>query len=265
MSVLPQFDIKTLFENGGQNLIFLGNRRTGKSFLCGHILENHVRKFDLVISFLGTPFCNDKVSNLISSHYDARLNFVDFSPKVLDTLWAQQKDLLSRGISRNVCLVFDDVFTSSPHHMDCLVRLFMRGRHHKISCMFACVSVSLIPKNIRRCADFLFIFSCLTASDTKLLSEEYVSGQNQRAALWTIKNLQKYESLVLPTTGQRQKLTTYTAGGFRSLQLSDHDESRQSNTVSSQELPSVSNSQTTSYLHNETEEQISEYDDSQVN
>ena len=210
MSALPQFPIQKLFETGSQNQILLGNRRCGKSFMAAHILKIHRNKFDVAISFLGTPYCNDEVTQIVSKHYDARLNFTEFSPKTLDVLWNQQNRLLSQGVRRRVCLIFDDVFTSSPHHLDVLTRLFMRGRHCLISCIFCCVSVSLIPKNIRRCADHLFVFSVLTGSDQKLLTDEYVSAKNKRVGIWSLRNLQKFECLVLGTTGQNQKLFVYS-------------------------------------------------------
>ena len=257
MSALPQFPIQKLFETGSQNQILLGNRRCGKSFMAAHILKVHRNKFDIAISFLGTPYCNDEITQIISKNFDPRLNFTEFSPKTLDVLWDQQNRLLSQGIRRRVCLIFDDVFTSSPHHLDVLTRLFMRGRHCLISCIFCCVSVSLIPKNIRRCADYLFVFSVLTGSDQKLLTDEYVSAKNKRVGIWSLRNLQKFECLVLGTTGQNQKLFVYSV---KTLQSQAHNESLQSMHDSGPEVSEPCHQHTTCGLDSEIPEQSSEYD-----
>jgi hypothetical protein len=203
--MLPIFQPDCLSDNLPGNFIFLGNRKSGKSFMCAELLKHLSSEFDLVISFLGTKFCNDNLSRFIAEEYTSQLNFTEFNSGVLNCLWSQQERLLSTGTVRRCAVIFDDVFTNSKQDSEALTRLFFRGRHHKITCFFCCVSYSACPKPLRRCADCIFLFSALSSSDRKYLTEEYIRSSS-RTAMYCLENLQEFECLVIPTWGQQQKL-----------------------------------------------------------
>ena len=223
--MLPEFNLDELRTCIPFNVCMLGNRRCGKSTLIGEIAKQFQNEFDLMISFMGSKFCNDSITRLISEKYDSRLNFAFFKEEVLETLWKQQTELIANGQKRNVLLVFDDVFANNPRHVEVLTKLFLRGRHNKISCMWATVSPACIPKNLRRGIDTFFLFSVLTGSDSKMLCEEYCAQNNIRAASFVLRNLEKYQSLVLTTYGMRQQLRVFTAKiKSQMLQQQDHNE-----------------------------------------
>ena len=217
--MLPVFPAHCLSEHLPGNFIFLGNRKSGKSFMCAEILKSLQHEFDLVLSFLGTRFCNDNLSRFVAEAYSPDLNFTEFNCGVLNCLWSQQERLLSAGKVRNVAVVFDDVFTNSRQDSEALTRLFFRGRHHKVTCFFCCVSYSACPKPLRRCADCIFLFSALSSSDRKYLTEEYIRA-SARTALYCLENLQEFECLVIPCWGQQQRLFR-----FKILSQNDHGES----------------------------------------
>ena len=131
--MLPTYDLNRINEFIPFNMCLLGARRSGKSVASYKLTEFLLPSFDLVISFLGTRNCNKELCNLIATHFDDRLNFVQFNPLVLKKLIEQQERLIEQGTPRNVLIVFDDVFAANQRHVETLTRLFIRGRHYHIS------------------------------------------------------------------------------------------------------------------------------------
>ena len=100
--MLPTYDLNRIREFIPFNICLLGQRRSGKSVASFKLTEFLHPDFDLVVSFLGTRNCNRELCNLIATHYDDRLNFVQFNPRVLEKLIEQQERLIEQGTPREV-------------------------------------------------------------------------------------------------------------------------------------------------------------------
>ena len=140
------------------NCIFCGMRASGKSVTASFLLNVLKDEFDLVISFLGSPHCNPDVSNLLDQHFDIRFQFSEWKPKLIETLIAQQLEHLKVGKRRNVLILIDDCSLDSKAK-DQISTLAMRARHYFISLFCISVSYTTFPKQVRRSADILFLFS----------------------------------------------------------------------------------------------------------
>ena len=90
--MLQSYDLNRINGFVPFNICMLGARRSGKSVASYKLTEYLRPRFDLIISFLGTKNCNQELCDFIGKHYDPRLNFVEFKPRVLQTLLAQQED-----------------------------------------------------------------------------------------------------------------------------------------------------------------------------
>ena len=221
--------------------------------MCAELLKHLSSEFDLVISFLGTKFCNDNLSRFIAEEYTSDLNFTEFNGNVINCLWSQQEKILSAGESRSVAVIFDDVFTNSKQDSEALTRLFFRGRHHKISSFFCCVSYSACPKPLRRCADTIFLFSALSSSDRKYLTEEYIRASS-RTAMFCLENLNQYECLVIPTWGQQQRLYRFKI--HSQIEQTSPSESDRLLAAPSDKVPEVSRQQTTACSSSDSENEV---------
>lgn len=196
--MLQKYDLARIHEFIPFNICLLGARRSGKSVASYKLAEFLNPQFDLVLSFLGTKNCNKELCDFIGHHYDPRLNFVEFKPKVLSTLLAQQEALIQAGTPREVLVVFDDVFASNTRHVEILTQLFIRGRHYRISIINSAVCFTTVQKNCRRCLDLMFLFSSVCKSDNQILSSEYIHG-SVATAQYALQNLPPYTALVIET------------------------------------------------------------------
>lgn len=196
--MLQTYDLDRIHEFIPFNICLLGARRSGKSVASYKLTEFLSPRFDLVISFLGTKNCNQELCQFIGSRYDHRLNFVEFKPRVLQTLLRQQEELIQAGTPREVLIVFDDVFASNTRHVEILTQLFIRGRHYRISIINSAVCFTTVQKNCRRCLDIMFLFSSVCKSDNQILSSEYIHG-SVSTAQYALQNLPAYTALVIET------------------------------------------------------------------
>ena len=171
-----------------------GNRRSGKSTLQAHLLEEHLSKeFDLIISFAGSVSCSPEVVGFFQKRGKAHLMFDSINENFIRTLCAQQEALKQQGITRSVLLLLDDV--EMDKHLQMIFGNFsQRARHYNISIMIAAVSYTSVSKNYRRSLDIVFFFKLNMTSDKKLLLDEFTS--NRRFSEFCMEDLQQYHCLV---------------------------------------------------------------------
>lgn len=205
--MLPRYDLRSIQELIPFNIALLGQRRSGKSVASAELAKHLMGHFDIMMSFLGTKNCNRELVGMINKEYDPRLNFVEFSPRILEALIEQQERFIAEGRPRECLIIFDDVFASNQKHVELLTQLFIRGRHFRISCITSAVSFATISKNCRRALDVLFLYSSVCMSDNKVLSSEYIH-QNLSTAQYALKHLSPYTALVIQTK-RNQKLFQY--------------------------------------------------------
>ena len=184
----------------------VGGRRQGKSTLIHHLLQRMSRKFDLVVSFMGTSACSPEMRRLMETKFDPRFVFGEWNEPLMRKLLQQQEDLKLKGIQRQVCVLVDDIVLSGKDE-DSLAHLCLRGRHFNISVLACAVSYTTLPKRSRRSLDVLFLFSCPMAGDCEILTKEYSS--RSKMARYCLQNLPDWTSLVLETLEKRQRLYHY--------------------------------------------------------
>ena len=229
--MLPEYDLTRILELIPFNICLLGQRRSGKSVASWKLAEFLLPHFDLMLSFLGTKNCNRELNQLIATHFDPRLNFVEFNPRILEKLIEQQENIIEAGAKRNVLIVFDDVFATNQRNVELLTQLFIRGRHYSISCISASVCFTTLQKNCRRSMDLMFLYSSVCKSDNQILSSEYIH-RNIGTAQYCLQNLEPFTALVIETK-RNQKLFEFKfqlgndRDGSETLQVRD-DETNQS-------------------------------------
>ena len=164
------------------------------------------KQFDFIISFMGTVACSPEMKALLDSEFDSRFIFNSWNQKLIDKLLLQQEQLKSRGITRNICILVDDIVLSGKDE-DSLSHLCLRGRHFNLSIIMCAVSYTTLPKRARRSLDALFLFSCPMSGDCQILCAEY--AQQARMARYCLQNLPKWTSLVMMTLEKKQRLFHY--------------------------------------------------------
>lgn len=204
--MLPTWDVSRLESRIPFVAAAVGGRRMGKSTLVTHLLETMSSKFDLVISFTGTSACSPEMKHLMETRWDPRFQFAEWRQGLVGALLLQQEALKERGISRQICVLVDDIILSSKDE-DALSHLCLRGRHFNISVLACSVSYTTLPKRCRRALDVLFLFSCPMSGDCKILCAEYAN--QARMARYLLQQLPEFTCLVMETLTQRQRLYHY--------------------------------------------------------
>jgi hypothetical protein len=128
---------------------------------------------------------------------------------MLKIICQQQENLKAKGVTRRVCLLFDDVEFDNPEGVAYLGFTASRGRHYNISMFQVSVSYTLINKNFRRSLDVLGIFSLPSLNDKLILLKEY--SRNPDLGSFAMDNLEKYECLIMETNSHKQELFKYKA------------------------------------------------------
>jgi len=180
----------------------------GKSVATADLLWRNAARFDLVLCFIGSAYCNPVLESLLERYWDPRFFFAEWNEPLIAKLLEQQENADKQ---RSVLIIIDDVVLSSKAQ-DQLCTLAMRGRHFGISLIMACVSYTTLPKRVRRSLDVVLVFSLPMKGDLKILTWEYTS--NTRVAEFALRRLEEHQCLVLETLTRKQTLTVWRATQF---------------------------------------------------
>ena len=180
----------------------------GKSVATADLLWRNAARFDLVLCFIGSAYCNPVLESLLERYWDPRFFFADWNESLIAKLLEQQETAEKQ---RSVLIIIDDVVLSSKAQ-DQLCTLAMRGRHFGISLIMACVSYTTLPKRVRRSLDVVLVFSLPMKGDLKILTWEYTS--NTRVAEFALRRLEEHQCLVLETLTRKQTLAVWRATQF---------------------------------------------------
>lgn len=177
--------------------------------MLAKILRHLSDEFDVLISFTGSVSCSPHLKRLYDEvpHWDPGFMFNNCSAEMLKTICDQQESLKTRGITRRVALLFDDVEFDNPESINYLGFTASRGRHYNISMFQVAVSYTLTNKNFRRSLDVLGIFSLPSLNDKQILLKEY--SRNPDLGSFAMDNLEKYECLIMETNTHKQELFKY--------------------------------------------------------
>lgn len=185
----------------------------GKSTATADLLWRNAERFDLVLCFVGSAYCNPVLEALLERYWDPRFFFSEWNPSLIAKLLEQQECLDTK---RSILIIIDDVVLSGKAQ-DQLCTLAMRGRHFGISLIMACVSYTTLPKRVRRSLDVVIVFSLPMKGDLKVLTWEYTT--NTRVAEFALRRLEDHQCLVLETLTKNQKLTLWRAKEFSATQV----------------------------------------------
>lgn len=174
---LRRFDISSVTDDSV--IVFIGKRRTGKSFLVKDLLFYH-RDIPIGTIISGTEAANKFYSYIVPSLFIHD----DYTPGIIDNVLKRQKLIVkkmekekSRGghrIDPRAFLILDDCLYDNSWIKDKNVRsLFMNGRHWKIMFMITMQYPLGIPPNLRTNIDYVFILRENNMQNRRRIYENY--------------------------------------------------------------------------------------------
>lgn len=166
---IKKFDIKQIPNDS--TMVFIGKRRTGKSFLMKDILY-HKRNIPagIVISHTETlsPFFQNFIPKMfIHNEYD---------PKILSDIFTRQKKAKDENWANPECfLVMDDCLSDSKNWSrdKFLKEVFYNGRHYKILYLLAMQEPMGIPPGLRGNIDYVFILKNNNPAQREKIYKQY--------------------------------------------------------------------------------------------
>lgn len=153
--------------------LVLASRNSGKSHLIRTLWTKYWHKrFDLVVVFCGSDY-----EETYPSFLPGRLFFPEYDPAVIEALQnLQEKRAREHLKALNILVILDDCSEGRERYEDSLRSLYTRGRHWKISVLFASQAVQLSDTVARNNSDFVLIGRQKGAGGRKLAIENFLMG-----------------------------------------------------------------------------------------
>ena len=175
---LKKFDITRITDDSV--VIFIGRRRTGKSFLLRDVMYYHQ---DLPIGTVisGSESANTFFANIVPSLFIHD----EYSPDIISNVYKRQelvkrkvqKDIGKKGksnIDPRAFLILDDLMFDDTWIRDKNVkRLFFNGRHFNLMFLITMQYPLGIPPNLRTNVDYVFILRENYIKNRKIIYENY--------------------------------------------------------------------------------------------
>ena len=147
-------------------ICFLSRRNSGKSHLCRHILFSMIDDFEEMFIVSQTENVSHSLDFLPSSHI-----MESWDPKKIEQLMKKQEIEIKKSKPRQICLILDDVIGSLKPNDPLLNKIFVMGRHLKITiCLLLQYSKACLSPTIRGNTDYLF-FNRLPIEGIRVLFE----------------------------------------------------------------------------------------------
>lgn len=161
-------------------IVFIGRRRTGKSFLIRDLLYNH-QDIPVGTVISGTEGANEFFSSImppifIHREYKPEImaNFMKRQKKVVEQMKKEEKENGFTNIDPRAFLILDDCLYDQSWVKNTDVRaFFMNGRHYKMMFMITMQYVLGIPPNLRTNIDYVFILRENYTSNRKRIFEQF--------------------------------------------------------------------------------------------
>ncbi|KAG1675474.1 hypothetical protein FOA52_001773 [Chlamydomonas sp. UWO 241] len=171
-----RFDITSITSDSV--IVFIGKRRTGKSFMVKDLLYFH-RDIPIGTVISGTESASPFYCNIMPSVFIHD----EYSPQLLDRAVSRQKKIRSmmerKKIdtidSRALCLLDDCLYDPSWIKDKNIRCLFMNGRHYNVLFMITMQYPLGIPPALRTNIDFVFILRENNMNNRKRLYANYAS------------------------------------------------------------------------------------------
>lgn len=210
---IRKFNIKSISDDSV--VVFIGRRRTGKSFLMRDLLFHHQ---DLPIGTLisATEQANKFYATMIPSLFIHD----EYTPEIIHNVVKRQKlvtkkinKLAEKGekctIDPRAFLILDDcLFDNKWVHDKNIRSIFLNGRHYKLMFMITMQYALGIPPNLRTNLDYVFICRENYMSNRKKIYEHYAGMIPSWELFNEIMNqcTENYECLVLKLNTQSNQL-----------------------------------------------------------
>jgi hypothetical protein len=210
---LKKFDITTITDDSV--VVFIGKRKTGKSWLLKNLLYYH-RDIPIATIISSTESANKFYGDIVPSLFIHD----EISPALLDNVVKRQKiirkqmDKLKRrtgscNIDPRALLVLDDcLHDKSWVNMQSIREIFLNGRHWKMFFMLTMQHPLGIPPSLRTNIDFVFISRENNINNRKRIYDNYASMFPSFDMFCTVMDqcTENYECLVVQINAQSNKL-----------------------------------------------------------
>lgn len=228
---LPNFDVNKIHKNS--TMIVIASRRSGKSHLITHLLEEYSKKNKLDGVFLFSKTLAGFEG--IPSSY--RYRNLDILPSIIETQMKVKKHNLKAKpkeiVKSNIVLILDDMIGSGGRGQEMRVnpilnKLFVNGRHlsHKENSNILTILISqvytAISPQIRLNTDYLFSAGLQSRFEREKIVNGFLSLNSGRTGLResyeifdSVVNHDNFNFIAINTTHQNKKKFSDYVSNFR--------------------------------------------------
>ena len=173
---LPEFNPEDIKLDA--TLVFIGKRRTGKSWALRDIMYRLKDKIPAGIVFSQT----DSLNKFWQAYVPKKFIYSKYDPAILDALFKRQKEILNdKNLTEEEAeekarffVLLDDVISDQRLKYDeNLMELFVAGRHYKLLVLITTQYAKAITPTIRGNTDFVFIMKTIQARQREALWEDF--------------------------------------------------------------------------------------------
>jgi hypothetical protein len=210
---LKKFDITTITDDSV--IVFIGKRRTGKSFLVKDLLYYH-RDIPIGTVISATESANRFYGDLVPDLFIHD----EYTAPIISNVLARQK-LITKKIARlraerrdhkidpRAFLILDDCLYDNSWIKDKNIRsFFMNGRHYKTLFMITMQYPLGIPPNLRTNIDYVFILRENNMQNRRRIYENYAGMFPSFESFCQVldQTTENYECLVIQINASSNKL-----------------------------------------------------------
>ena len=199
---LRKFDLSRISDDSV--CVFIGRRRSGKSFLLQDLLYN---KRDIPYGVCISP--TERASPFFQNFIPKTYIYDEYDDRIVDKILSRQKDM-KKKINRDpgfradprLCIIMDDCLADNIWKKSKLIRsLFMNGRHYKILYCLTMQYAMGIPPELRGNIDYSFIMREPSYYNRERLFKNYATSfPDFNMFCQVMDQLNKYECLVIDNT-----------------------------------------------------------------
>ena len=204
---LKKFNITSI--SSDSVVVFIGKRRTGKSFLIKDLIYYH-RHIPIGTVISGTESANKFYGDFMPSMFIHD----EYTPQIISSALKRQQVIKRKhdknpNIDPNAFVILDDCLYDSSWTKDKNVRcLFMNGRHFNVLFAIAMQFPLGIPPNLRTNIDYVFILRENNINNRRRIYENYASMFPTFEVFCTVMDqcTENHECLVLQINSASNKL-----------------------------------------------------------
>ena len=160
-------------------IALIGKRNSGKSVLLKYIVNSEYNKFSKVFVISPTECVNNFYKSLVPSNCIFNEWDEEWGNKLINNM-SQINAGKSKNEMKYVLLILDDCivdtnFSNSP----ALKKVFVRGRHTGVNCIFTTQYLYAVPPIVRSNCDYV-VCGQINRQSIQILADEYLSGDLER-------------------------------------------------------------------------------------